>query len=802
MLLLLAFAVLLNGGLFAYAQKKDAYGLSAYSSSAYTLLYGDVEDDAYLTAYTDLLEQVRGKPLQETADVLTARNSLLSQAGTFILLWQNTDLEDQDSDAAMDYCALYERFLELYPNLESMLAQDTASFRTQAYVDSVAVTKLLAQIDYLQGYSAYLEGIQTSATQMLRFSIFNSGFTERSILKTAADFSALEGVEVQLANTLPIEAFLRDRYTDFFLLVLLLFTALRLLQERKANLWPVVHAAPNGRLRLVLKRFAVLAICTVVFVVCLYGSILLESVLLFRADWSIFSVSAQSVEALEQFPTPCTLAGLFLRLLFFRILTAFVIAAVLWLLLSLFPQGKTMLIAATVVLMAEYGLYAYLSDNRAWNLLKYCNLFCLLFSTETYSTYLNLNVLQYPVGVRTIGMGLTAVLGILSLASCALLQCKKRPYGGNLQGHRLELRLRKASNAVCSRLGGVGFALYQSLILRHGLLVVVCFFVFCFHTSYAVSLQHSDASAYYAALEGPVSAETYDALEKLCQENADDIAQADLLQEQWAAGELSFQAYFTGIAQYGGAYSTAETLSEVRERIDALAEASGGQCLWVLDSTAFDEIYGENAERLQTGHALALLLAMCLLFSGAASFEKQANMTTVARATGKGRTWMLLTQYAVVMLEVLVLCAVQDLLTYRELRSVTYLSAPVQSIAWLANFPLRVSVRGFVAIRFAYRYVVCASLGCMMLAFGSAFPGARTAEVCTLFVTVVPSLLALYFGVSTLRFVAVALPIIGLSWLWRSNGEITTAMVVGGILLAASSIMLLWNLRRRRRSWN
>jgi hypothetical protein len=90
----------------------------------------------------------------------------------------------------------------------------------------------------------------------------------------------------------------------------------------------------------------------------------------------------------------------------------------------------------------------------------------------------------------------------------------------------------------------------------------------------------------------------------------------------------------------------------------------------------------------------------------------------------------------------------------------------------------------------------------MMLAFGSVFSGARTAEVCTLFVTVVPSLLALYFGVSTLRFVAVALPIIGLSWLWRSNGEITTAMVVGGILLAASSIMLLWNLRRRRRSWN
>lgn len=803
-LLLLVFVLMLNMVMFFYEQEKADYGFSDYNNNAFVLIYGDVDASAYLTSYTDRIETVREDSIENAVYELSSLSSLLNQAGTVIMLWKNTDSDDWNNGELEDYYVLYQRFLELYPDMEDQLENNETEFRVQVYIDSVAVNKLLAQLSYLEGYNDYLESIQNSAEQMLRFSIFNSGFTERSILKTVADFAKLDGVEVSLENTLPIEAFLCNRYIDYFLLVLVFLVVIQLLQERKTNMWPIVHAAKYGRIRLAKHRFVVVAVCVLIFVVLLYGSTLLESMLLYRGSWSVFSSTAQSVELLKQLTISCTLFGLFLRLFLFRLLTAYVIAIVLWLLFSIIPQGKLLYIGIAVILVVEYTFYTFLPSNSAWNILKYGNLFCMIFSTETYLTYLNLNFFDHPIGVNSIGVALTSVLGILSFMACMWLQWRKRPYDEKRRRKRFEEFLRKCSNAICARLGCLGFEFYQSLILRHGWLVFALFFIYCTQAQYSVSLPNTELNSYYASLEGPVGYETYQALETLWEENSRDVLYADMLQEQWDSGELTFQEYFSGMAQYGGAYATSELLAQVHQYVDELMQHSTDQTLWILDSTSFDSIYGESTSKLHTTKAIVLLLAMCLLFSGTLASEKQHKMLPVARATVRGRGHFIATQYAVLVTEVFFLCGIQSFFECRELvqAEIQYLSAPVQSISWLIDFPLPVSVAGFVVVRCIYRFFACTCIGCMLLWISSFSDDVRGAEVCALLVVVVPSILALYFELSILRIIAGALPVIGLSCLWYNNGEIGVAILVSLILLTIAIATVLWNVQRRRKSWS
>ncbi len=337
-----------------------------------------------------------------------------------------------------------------------------------------------------------------------------------------------------LGNILPVQALLSYRYADFFLLALLLFAAFRLLTERSNQIWPVVHAAKGGRVPLALRRCVVLAVCALVYVALLYGSTLLEAMLLYRADWSLAGIAAQSAEVLRQFPVSCTVLGLFVRLFLFRLISAVVIALVLWMLFSAFPQGKLMIVAMAVVLAAEYSFYTFLPDNSLWNILKYGNLFCLVFSASTFCTYFNLNFFSYPVNLRMLGIVLCVVLGLVSITVCVLVQWKKRPYRGRKRTFGPEGILHRCSEAVCGHFGNLGYALYHSLVLRHGWVVFLCFFVYCTQARYTAALPDTELNGYYAQLEGPVSAETYEALDKLLEDNAAEMAQADLIQSRWA----------------------------------------------------------------------------------------------------------------------------------------------------------------------------------------------------------------------------------------------------------------------------
>ncbi len=127
---------------------------------------------------------------------------------------------------------------------------------------------------------------------------------------------------------------------------------------------------------------------------------------------------------------------------------------------------------------------------------------------------------------------------------------------------------------------------------------------------------------------------------------------------------------------------------------------------------------------------MALLLAVCLLLAAALSMEREAGMLPVTRSTARGRGRFLGAQYATAVIEILILYGVRAGFELHALRqaNLSFLSAPVQSIAWLSGFPIQCSVRGFLILHYLYCFVMLVCLGCLMLWLSGFFRGIRTAR--------------------------------------------------------------------------
>lgn len=297
-LIALVLILIINGFLFAKEQAENEYGmnlnlpqtqLSVSLDGGYVGQGEKADAKETYTHYREWLGKMKDLPLSEAASVLEQEKERLET------LLKN---EENPGDEAKSTYA--------------------------------AVNTLLSQTKYLSDYPNWLNSIQKNKDSMLSFSIFSDpdSFSGRNILKTAGEFEKLQGVELTLGENGAVESLLTFSLTDYFLLVMLMIVSISFLEERKKGLWNVVHAAPGGRLRLALKRTAIL-LCTSMFgVLLLYGTNLVIGFSVY-GGYDSLNRSVQSVELLGGLPRLSTIGAFLSGWFFLRMVAAFFISLLL-----------------------------------------------------------------------------------------------------------------------------------------------------------------------------------------------------------------------------------------------------------------------------------------------------------------------------------------------------------------------------------------------------------------------------------------------------------------------------------------
>lgn len=775
----LVLILLLNGFLFAREQSGNNYGLdlelpgssSIFVDDAFTVTREPVDAKAAYQRYSAWLNRVRSTPLADAITMLEGEKASLNEKIT-----GNTDTEDD----RLDY---------------------------------VAVNNLLAQTDYLIGYGDWLNTIQKNKDNMLSFPIFNDpdSFSGQNIIKTAEEFEKLQGVDLTLGADGAIDALLSFTLTDYFLFLILLLFGISFLEERKKGLWSVVHAAPNGRLRLAVQRTAILFGISVCGVLLLYGINLVIGFSLYGGINDL-GRTLQSVETLGKLPMLGTAGSFLICYFLLRIVAAFFVGLLLWLLLIAVNNVKYTIIVAAGVLVTEYSLYTFLPVQSALNGLKYFNLFTYISLSNLYTNYLNIDLFGYPLGIRSISQLALLPLCLLLAVICILIHCRKKPAAGKDLLGRVAYGINTVTDTGLRHLRLFGMELHKTLWIQKGV-VIMALFVYCavglsFTADVSISNPAEKAAQQYTTqLEGEITEETLariDAIETELDQTIADYEGAKLAYEKGeiAVNQLNLYAYNAGVAG-----TNKEGLRTVRSWIEELLQlgVEKGFTPWLIEQTPFEKVYGSAAQSNQHRAAVVTVLALTLLLAGSMSYERQSGMTFLLGATPRGRGALLIRKILVAALAATAVWAIvygMELYALISSFSIQTWNVPAQNISMITQFPVLCSIKGWLVILYLYRLLALFCGAILVLLVSSCIKRVEIAYIAGCGIMLIPSLLYAYVGIEIFRPLAYIIAVEAVPLLTYANGAITQFLSWGVSLtiIAGLAITILFISANRHES--
>ena len=714
--------------------------------------------------------------------------------------WQGRELSELSAlaDAELDklnqfdywyyghdwYTPIYETEEEAYASIADMpvLVEAAQSGDSYAYYrvwtsyQSVLST-MTGEISYLVGYAGYLDGIQTQAEIQSQTSLFGKpgSFSRRNLAKTAAEFDALRGVEVEFGSNRGVERWLSFELGDYFHLIAIVLTVLAFLEERKKGLWPIVRSTRGGRARLGLTRIAILFAASVLATL-VFSAVPFMLSLCVNGGWDGLNRSLQSLESFKICTLRISIAQWLAQYLIFKSLSGLLIGLFLWCVLGSISNIQFSLSVLGAVIVGEYVLYELLPVQSILNVFKYLNIFAYVHTSNLYTEYLNVDLFGFPVGIRELAVAAMAFLGTMLAVLAVLIQRNRRPEGNQDVLSHVSHQINRALDFFRTRFSTGTWEVYKSLIFQYGviILLVVLFateklsFIF-----YNTSSQDQWYLAYVRDMEGPL-------------DESADVYLANAWENVPGGGEDA------------GALMSA--LSQVDRRVAELRKRAerGGYEPWILEDSIYDQTYGPQSQDLQRLNAATAIILTAFCCVGLFAFERQSGVVPMVRSTKRGRRGLFLRKTALTaVLTTFVWAAVymRELWTFLSWRQPRTLAAPVQNIDALAGFPIVLTLTQYLVLLYAIRLAMLLCVGFVVLLISRQSSSVQTAYMVAAGILGIPALLTV-LGIDILKWFSPLFPVSSAELLWcLGNGSLIYALPWG--LWLVCGIAALWLCWRR-----
>ena len=688
-----------------------------------------MEDKRFLAG---LIEEYRGRPLEEASQELRERSNRLAAVSSWINGWGESTREDVQ--------AILEDYPELLPLFE---AEDYTTLRRTIGRMNTQRTKLAEQIEYWKGYPAYLVKIRDQAEQQTKTTIFGDpkSFAYRNLVKTAAQFESLrlKGVTAEYGNNQAVEAFLQYRLADYLYVVIMIIMVMAFLEERRKGLWSTIRSCPGGRLKLGLVRLGILAATAAIYTLLLYGANLVVGFAL-EGGWSDLARPLQSIESFKTCSLNVTIGQWILIYLGLKVVTGVLIGTSLWLILGRISNIQFSIAVLGVVLAAEYLLFALLPVQSVFNPVKYINLFSYIHLSELYTQYLNINLFGYPVGIRPLMLGHLPVLLLAFGGGVLLMQQRRYPEGNRDWLGKIAGLWRRVMDVPRRWLSIGGMEGYKILVLELTAVMLLLTWWVAGRLSYVHPTSNSLDSQWYRAYlkdaEGPADAQMDDYL-------------AFARSQVPAEGEMS--------AQLGSA------LDQLEYRVAQLRERAGARDYdpWLINESTYESIYGSQAEQEQRQTAAVALIMTLLCCAGIMAYETQSGVVPLVRSLKRGRRgmWRRKICYASLMAAaVWALVYGREWASFRKICSPATLDAAVQNLDMLQRFPVVMTLRTYLIVLYALRLLMLLAAAWAAIWISSRMKTLENAYILNLTVVGFPAFF-LVLGIGVCGYISPVIPV-------------------------------------------
>ena len=637
--------------------------------------------------------------LDETESLLRLENHFRESAYGNSIVLQNYREENAD---------LFDQYEEMYRDKSYTLYTDSLTLEYRL------LSQLVNEYDTVAGYSEFLDGVQTKATQLAGISIFQndeSGYDLKNIEVTAAVYAGLGETAIDYFPQKGLYTSISYAFTDLILLASMLVLALLLVrQERDSGLLSLVRSLPGGRLQTAVAKLGAFALSLLVVLALLYGVNLAYCGATFGLG--PLTRTIQSVPALMRCTMQIAVGEYLFRFLLAKWAGAFVMG--LWVMLAALIARRAAAgwAAALVGPLVMFGIRAVIPATSRLNVIKYANLASLLQTNELLGNYRNLYWFGSPIGLPLVEWT-AAVLygGVLVFAFCLvfaraqLLPAAKRSFllGLRHKTHATSVYKEEARKLLLLNGAGlvlaafVGFGIYQGVTAES--------YIGADEIYYAYYMNH---------ISGPFTQESYDWLE----EQGEEFEPMLEAQRQVAAGALSSDALlaFSALQQKYSVYT--QVINQninyyLKEHPDA----------WLVYESGYRELFGFTGQA-DVQDTLLAGLACALCFSGLFAMERRGGMETVLCVTPRGRKRTvrakLLMSGAAAFVIAVGSCLPHLIQVLRDY-GLPALFAPAMSISEFESLPVFVTLSDVLLFWFLCRVAACLCMAAITLTLGHLF---------------------------------------------------------------------------------
>lgn len=587
--------------------------------------------------------------------------------------------------------------------------------------------RLIAQAEHLRDYGRYLDQVQEQAANLQRSSLFNGNrqsFVYRNILKTAEDFANCSAEGVSLGNDRAVQDWLAFSWADWAFLAAILLLVMSFLEEREKGLSAIIRSCPAGRGKLQGSRLLILLLYSAGMTLLLYYLPLMLSLCL-DGGWSGLSRPIQSLAEFRKCTARMSISGFLVQFFFVKTACGLLLGVLVWFVLSFLARPQMGWLATAAGLAVEYLLYILIPAQSIFSPLREINVFSYVFTSGLYTQYININFFGFPVGRRTLLLGLLAAAAAVLSAATILILARRFPFGNRDLLGKWVIRWNRAGDAVRKHLGLYGFEVYKLVFLGAGGLFLILGILMTQNLACGTRAYFGENDGLYlqyiSEIQGPVTQSTYDYL-----------ADARAVLEN---SEMDTQEY-------------EKALDRVENTVANLEDGA-----WLVYEPFFLNCYGAKSSETQRENALLAYILLTACLSPLYACEQSGDIRKVLRSTSGGRNKLFWAKYAVA----LTVTAFVWLRVFGEEWRLsanyigeTILAAPCGSIALLKNYPM--TVGGFLILLYLSKAVGLLIPMHLCIFIGERCRGFEKAFLLSGLALLIPAA-AYYFGADALAFV-------------------------------------------------
>lgn len=567
------------------------------------------------------------------------------------------------------------------------------------------------QADYINSYYEHVDNVVGNADNLLGFTIFQTSQSNSyaDIIKTKEDYERFLDIDIKVCSEMAMNAITEYDYVFYLCGFIMIIIVYAMLEERDNRMWNLTYTAKKGRFGIGAKRCAIL----VVSAFCVLFVNIASVVIMAFATHRDYESLLNPIQALKKY-ADCTYMLNSVQYIMASILIGWIalvfFSFLVMMIFIIMRNRKNALLMIGIITGLEFLLYKGIDSKSIYHLFKEINIINMIDVHAMLQTYNNIQLFGYIYSYVEFILICMVIVIIACMIISVLARGLMRPEGRKgifdkfyEAVYRLYQRLFARSSVIFKEFHKLVFSGKSVYVI---LTVIVLSAYFINTGFYEYSDYNKRKEKLYAEHGGEDYSYILDEIDKTDASVQEAVDKYQAVLEKFNAKEADLSEVMSAYNEVNYQRSSREYYNEYTEKMEYLNELKDTKNIqgFLMSDRGYEQLIGKQGNRRELVLLAIFVAGIVIINSQNRKMEIKTGMRSIVRASVRGRTWIsvrrAIADAVLILILYLYIYGLEFVVFIKRIGiELSYINAPVQSLTFMEDYALRISIAQYITIK-------------------------------------------------------------------------------------------------------